>query len=297
MTLHTINTELFKLDGGAMFGVVPKTIWQKTNPADSNNLCTWAMRLLLVEDGNKLMLIDTGMGNKQDEKFLNHYYLHGNDTLDKSLAQLGFHKNDITDVFLTHLHFDHCGGAIEREGDKLLPAFKNAVYWSNEQHWQWATEPNEREKASFLKENILPIKESGQLQFVDREASVVSDLKTADQHPPSAIRHNLPPVIRQLYYANGHTESMMLPMIDYKGRTIVYMADLLPSVGHLPLPYVMGYDTRPLITLQEKKAFLQEALTNNYVLYFEHDPVNECCTLQQTEKGIRVKETFKLSEL
>jgi glyoxylase-like metal-dependent hydrolase (beta-lactamase superfamily II) len=302
MTLHTIDTELFKLDGGAMFGVVPKTIWQKTNPADSNNLCTWAMRLLLIEDGNKLMLVDTGMGNKQDPKFLSHYYLHGNNTLDKSLAQLGFHKNDITDVFLTHLHFDHCGGAIEKVGDDLITAFKNAIYWSNESHWQWATEPNEREKASFLKENILPIKESGQLQMVGGRSIAnshwsllgngVPDVETELLNQPY-----LPSTKLDFYLANGHTESMMLPMIDYKGRTIVYMADLLPSVGHLPIPYVMGYDTRPLLTLQEKKAFLQQAVEKDYVLYFEHDPINECCTVQQTEKGVRVKETFKLSEL
>lgn len=303
MRLHTIDTGLFKLDGGAMFGVVPKNIWQKTNPADSNNLCSWSMRCLLVEDGDKLMLIDTGIGNKQDAKFLSHYYLHGGDTLNKSLAQLGFHKNDITDVFLTHLHFDHCGGAIERVGDKLQPAFKNATYWSNEQHWQWATEPNEREKASFLKENILPIQESGQLQFVNREPlvvngepSIVSAEQTIIRKLPTA-NWQLPAALSQLYFANGHTESMMLPMIEYKGKTIVYMADLLPSVGHFPIPYVMGYDTRPLITLKEKKAFLQQALDNDYVLYFEHDAVNECCTVQQTEKGVRVKETFKLSEL
>lgn len=288
MKLHTINTELFKLDGGAMFGVVPKSIWQKTNPADSNNLCTWAMRLLLIEDGDKLMLIDTGIGNKQDAKFLSHYYLHGNDTLDKSLAQLGFHKNDITDVFLTHLHFDHCGGAIDSVGAKLQPAFKNAIYWSNEQHWKWATEPNEREKASFLKENILPIQESGQLKMVNSEWSI--------PNASSSIRQ-LPILNCQLFLASGHTESMMLPMINYKGRTIVYMADLLPSVGHFPIPYVMGYDTRPLLTLQEKKAFLQEAFDKDYILYFEHDPINECCTVQQTEKGIRAKDTFKLSEL
>jgi glyoxylase-like metal-dependent hydrolase (beta-lactamase superfamily II) len=281
-----------------MFGVVPKTIWQKTNPADENNLCTWAMRLLLVEDGDKLMLIDTGIGNKQDAKFLSHYYLHGDDTLDKSLAQLGFHKNDITDVFLTHLHFDHCGGAIERVDDKLLPAFKNAVYWSNEQHWQWATEPNEREKASFLKENILPIQASGQLKMV--------------KHPhhsmwkPGDNWFALPPLFSletmfldniSVKFMEGHTESMMLPVIQYKNRKIIYVADLLPSISHLPLPYVMGYDTRPLHTMREKSVFLNEALKNDYILYFEHDPINECCTLQQTEKGIRAKEIFKLSEL
>ncbi|PWS28670.1 MBL fold metallo-hydrolase [Pedobacter yonginense] len=279
MKLHTINTGLFKLDGGAMFGVVPKTIWQKTNPADSNNLCTWAMRCLLIEEGDQLTLIDTGIGNKQDEKFFSHYYLHGDDTIDKSLAQLGFSRADITDVFLTHLHFDHVGGAVIRDAEKLLPAFKNATYWSNEKHWQWAVEPNAREKASFLKENILPIQESGQLKFVEEKENI-------------EWRKNI-----NICFAYGHTDAMMLPKIKYKNHTIVYMADLLPSVGHLPLPYVMAYDMFPLTTLTEKQAFLEEAVNQNYVLYLEHDPVHECCTLQRTEKGIRVAETFNLSDL
>jgi glyoxylase-like metal-dependent hydrolase (beta-lactamase superfamily II) len=279
MKLHTIDTGFFKLDGGAMFGVVPKAIWNKTNPADANNLCTWAMRCLLIEDGKRLILIDTGIGNKQDEKFFSHYYLHGDATIDSSLAKLGFHRDDITDVFLTHLHFDHVGGAIEREGDKLLPAFKNAVYWSNNKHWDWAVNPNDREKASFLKENILPIQESGQLQFVEAHDNV----KFTDD---IAIR-----------FVYGHTESMMLPLINYKERQILYMADLLPSIGHLPLPYVMAYDMFPLQTLTEKKAFLNEAVSKNYVLFLEHDPINECCTLQQTEKGVRLGETFKLDAL
>lgn len=279
MKLHTINTGLFKLDGGAMFGVVPKAIWQKTNPADANNLCTWAMRCLLIEDGNKLTLVDTGIGNKQDEKFFSHYYLHGDDTIDKSLAKLGFNKDDITDVFLTHLHFDHVGGAIIRNGEKLLPAFKNAIYWSNEKHWQWAVEPNAREKASFLKENILPIQESGQLKFVEEKENFEWQKGI------------------NISFAYGHTDAMMLPKISYKGKTIVYMADLLPSVGHLPLPYVMAYDMFPLKTITEKQAFLEEAVDNEYILYLEHDPVNECCTLQRTEKGIRVLETFSLSDI
>ncbi len=279
MKLHTINTGFFKLDGGAMFGVVPKSIWNKINPADENNLCTWALRCLLVEDGNRLILVDTGIGNKQDEKFFSHYYLHGDASLDSSLAEKGFHRDDITDVFLTHLHFDHVGGAVIRDGEKLLPAFKNATYWSNQQHWDWATNPNDREKASFLKENILPIQKSGQLKFIDTEQGV-------GFVPGFNVR-----------FVSGHTESMMLPLIDYKGKNLLYMADLLPSVGHLPLPYVMAYDMFPLKTLAEKKIFLNEALENEYILYFEHDPANECCTLQQTEKGIRVKETFKLSEL
>ncbi|TKK64321.1 MBL fold metallo-hydrolase [Ilyomonas limi] len=297
MKLYTINTGFFKLDGGAMFGVVPKTIWNKLNPADDNNLCTWAMRCLLIEDEERLILVDTGIGNKQSEKFFSHYYLHGDDTLKKSLAAHGFSKEDITDVFLTHLHFDHCGGAIERVGDKLLPAFKNATYWSNKKHWQWATEPNAREKASFLKDNFLPIQESGQLKFIQepeqsenkREGwSSYGLLRTLGSY----FNNNI--FIR---FANGHTEAMMLPVINYNGKTIVYMADLLPSTAHIPLPYVMAYDMFPLTTLQEKEGFLNEALRNNYVLYFEHDPHIECCTLEQTEKGIRVKNTFQLSEI
>lgn len=279
MKLYTVNTGYFKLDGGAMFGVVPKSIWQKLNPPDTNNMCTWAMRCLLIEDGNRLILIDNGMGNKQDEKFFGHYYLHGDDTLNKSLAAYGFSKNDITDVFLTHLHFDHCGGSIVRSGDKLIPAFKNAVYWSNQKHWNWAVNPNEREKASFLKENILPISESGQLKFIEIKAGIT-------------FTDNI-----QIRFVYGHTDAMMLPQIRYKNRTLVYMADLLPSAAHIPIPYVMAYDMFPLQTMQEKKAFLHEALENDYILYLEHDAVNECCTLQQTEKGIRVKETFKLSEI
>ncbi|MNK84625.1 putative quorum-quenching lactonase YtnP [compost metagenome] len=262
-----------------MFGVVPKAIWQKTNPADANNLCTWAMRCLLIEEGNQLILVDTGIGNKQDEKFFSHYYLHGDDTMEKSLAGLGFSTGDITDVFLTHLHFDHVGGAVLRDGDKLKPAFSNATYWSNEKHWQWAVEPNAREKASFLKENILPIQESGQLKFVTEQENI-------------AWQKDI-----NISFAYGHTDAMMLPKINYKGKTVVYMADLLPSVGHLPLPYVMAYDMFPLKTLTEKQAFLEEAVSNNYILYLEHDPVNECCTLQRTEKGIRVAETFNLSDI
>lgn len=279
MKLHTIHTGNFKLDGGAMFGVVPKSIWNKLNPADENNLCSWAMRCLLIEEGNRLILVDNGIGNKQDAKFMGHYYLHGNDSLDASLHKLGIDRNDITDVFLTHLHFDHCGGSIVREGDQLVPAFKNAVYWSNLKHWEWATQPNEREKASFLKENILPIEQSGQLKFVA---------------PANGISFTEHISIR---FVNGHTDAMMLPQIRYKDRTIVFMADLLPSTGHIPLPYVMAYDMFPLTTLQEKKQFLQEALEHDYILFFEHDPVNECCTLQMTEKGIRHKEVFRLAEI
>lgn len=286
MQLFTINTGNFKLDGGAMFGVVPKSIWNKLNPADANNLCTWAMRCLLIQDGNRLILIDNGIGNKQDEKFFSHYYLHGDDTLDKSLQQHGFHRDDITDVFLTHLHFDHCGGSIIRQGDKLAPAFKNATYWSNEKHWQWATQPNDREKASFLTENILPIQESGQLKFVDTPTTNGTQLGATPFADNITIR-----------FVSGHTDSMMLPQIQYKGQTIVYMADLLPSVGHLPIPYVMAYDMFPLTTLNEKKSFLQEALDNNYILYFEHDAQHECCSLQLTDKGIRMKEAFTLNQL
>lgn len=279
MKLYTINAGYFKLDGGAMFGVVPKSMWQKLNPPDEKNLCNWAMRCLLIEDGNRLILIDNGMGTKQDEKFFGHYYLNGDDSLENSLAKNGFAKEDITDVFLTHLHFDHCGGSIEKSGDKLLPAFKNATYWSNEKHWQWATNPNDREKASFLKENILPIQESGQLKFIDVEGSIAST-------------ENM-----KIRFVSGHTESMMLPQINYKGKTIVYMADLLPSAAHIPIPYIMAYDTRPLETLQEKKSFLEQAQKNDYVLFFEHDPLIECCNLQLTEKGVRSKETFLLKDI
>ena len=279
MKLHTIDTGFFKLDGGAMFGVVPKTIWNRTNPADDNNMCTWAMRCLLVEDGNKLILVDTGIGNKQDQKFFSYYYLHGSATMDSSLAALGFHRDDITDVFLTHLHFDHVGGAVVRDGEVLRSAFKNAVYWSNKQHWGWAVNPNEREKASFLKDNILPIQQSGQLQFV----AAVDGVRFTDDI--------------NIRFAYGHTDAMMLPLIKYKDKTILYMADLLPSVGHIPLPYVMAYDMFPLKTLAEKKVILDEAANRGYVLYLEHDPVNECCTLQQTEKGVRLRDTFKLSEI
>jgi glyoxylase-like metal-dependent hydrolase (beta-lactamase superfamily II) len=280
MKLFTINAGFFKLDGGAMFGVVPKSIWNKLNPADENNMCTWALRCMLIDTGDKRILIDTGMGDKQDAKFFSHYYIHGNDTLESSLAQHGYTKDDITDVFHTHLHFDHCGGTIIKEGDRLVPAFKNARLWSNEQHWNWATNPNDREKASFLKENILPILESGKLQF----AEISENFKT--------LGDNI-----SLKFAYGHTDAMMLPTIKYKGRTIVYMADLLPSIAHLPLPYVMSYDMFPLTTLNEKKIFLKEAFDNDSILFLEHDPKVECCTLQMTEKGIRVKETFKLEEL
>ena len=289
MKLYTINAGHFKLDGGAMFGVVPKSMWNKLNPADENNMCSWALRCLLIEDEDKLILVDNGMGDKQDDKFFGHYYLHGDDTLDKSLAQHGFTKDDITDVFLTHLHFDHCGGSIVREGDKLVPAFKNATYWSNEQHWKWATEPNDREKASFLKENILPIKESGKLKFLEASGQANENKLNCYSTPLSADF--------SFFTVSGHTDAMMLPKLKYKGRTIVFMADLLPSAAHIPLPYVMAYDMFPLTTLKEKKAFLTEAQQNDYVLFFEHDPTIECCTLQMTEKGVRVKDTFKLSDL
>ncbi|MBW7951065.1 MAG: MBL fold metallo-hydrolase [Chitinophagaceae bacterium] len=289
MQLYSIETENFKLDGGAMFGVVPKSIWNKLNPADENNMCNWAMRCLLIEDGNKLILVDTGIGNKQDAKFFSYYYLNGNNTLEKSLAKYGFSKDDITDVILTHLHFDHCGGSVERVGEKLIPAFKNATYWSNEMHWQWATQPNAREKASFLKENILPIQESGQLKFI---ATPTNNLEQTNQLGATQFSDNI-----SIRFVNGHTEMMMLPQINYKGKTVVYMADLLPSAAHIPLPYVMAYDMFPLTTLQEKNSFLQEAVQNNYTLLFEHDVINECCTLLQTEKGIKPHSFFKLSEV
>lgn len=279
MKIHTINTGLFKLDGGAMFGVVPKSLWNKANPADEHNMCTWAMRCLFIEHGNHRILIDTGIGDKQDEKFFSRYFLHGEDTLLGSLAALGFGPEDITDVFLTHLHFDHCGGAVRKESDgTLVPVFPKALYWSNQAHWASAISPNDREKASFLKENMLPLNQHGLLRFVDvtEGAEWLDDIR--------------------IRYVSGHTDSMMLPQIRYNGRTILYCADLLPSMHHISMPWVMAYDMRPLETMQEKKRLLREAVANDWVLFFEHDPVNECCTLEETDKGIRVKEVFSLQE-
>ena len=277
MELFTVDTGFFKLDGGAMFGVVPKSIWSRTNPSDENNLCPWAMRCLLVSDGNRLVLIDNGIGDKQDARFFSHYYLHGDASLAKSLQQLGVHPTDITDVFLTHLHFDHCGGSVKygSHGQYEL-TFPRATYWSNEDHWNWATVPNPREKASFLEENILPLQEHGAIKFLElakKSFFLGFDFLTMD----------------------GHTDKQMLPKIQYKGRTLIFMADLLPSVGHLPLAYVMGYDMQPLITLEEKELFLNEAAKNNYTLFFEHDAMNECCSLQVTEKGIRANATLSLN--
>jgi glyoxylase-like metal-dependent hydrolase (beta-lactamase superfamily II) len=279
MRLFSINAGYFKLDGGAMHGVVPKSMWSKVNSADDDNMCTWAMRCLLIEHGNYKILIDTGMGTKQSEKFFSHYHPHGDDTLEKSLAALGFTADDITDVFLTHLHFDHCGGAIKREGDKLVPAFPKALYWSSEKHWESAVNPNEREKASFLKENILPIQESGQLRFVDTPDGEewIKDIR--------------------IRYVNGHTDSMMLPQIQYNDTTILYCADLVPSAAHISMPWVMAYDMRPLDTLNEKEKLLHEAVNNNWVLFLEHDPKIACATLQNTERGIRLKENFDLKDI
>ena len=282
MKIHTLDTGLFKLDGGAMFGVVPKSMWQKVNTPDANNMCTWAMRCLLIEDGSRLMLVDNGIGDKQDEKFRGNFYLHGDDTLEKSLRKLGFSSADITDVFLTHLHFDHCGGSVVRTPDgRLELAFPNATYWSNEAHWNWAVEPNAREKASFLRENILPIQESGHLQFIDLSRGV-----------PDAL-----PQFREIILADGHTEKMMVPVMDYKGRTLAFMADLLPSTGHIPLPWVMGYDMRPLVTLGEKDAVLRRAAAENWVLLLEHDATHEACTVQLTDKGVRLDQTLRLADL
>lgn len=280
MRLYTIDTGLFKLDGGAMFGVVPKSMWQKLNPPDANNMCTWAMRCLLIEDGNRLILIDNGMGNKQDEKFRSHFYPHGDDTLENSLGQRGFTAADITDVFLTHLHFDHCGGSVVRtlEG-KLEVAFPNATYWSNEAHWEWAVTPNARERASFLKENILPIQDSGQLQFIIPGA----------QAPL--------PQFKEIIFVDGHTEKMMVPVLEYKGRKLAFMADLLPSAAHIPLPYVMGYDMRPLVTLTEKEAVLTRAAAENWVLLLQHDPTIAACTVQTTDRGVRQAETLRVEDL
>ncbi|CAM1358633.1 MBL fold metallo-hydrolase [Tenacibaculum litopenaei] len=279
MRIYPIETGNFKLDGGAMFGVVPKSIWQRTNPADGNNMIDMALRCMLIEDGDRLTLIDTGLGNKQSDKFFGYYFLFGDHSLDRSLAQYGFHRDDITDVFLTHLHFDHCGGVIQWNADKTgyMPAFKNAKVWSNDRHWQWAIQPNAREKASFLSENILPIEQNGQLNFVHRNAK--------DQLGFDVI------------FVDGHTEKQMLPKLNYQGKTIVFMADLLPTVGHIPLPYVMGYDTRPLLTIKEKQVFLNEAADKEFYLFLEHDAHNELCTVQHTEKGVRLKESYKFTDI
>jgi len=280
MELHIVDAGRMKLDGGAMFGVVPKTIWQKTNPADENNLCPIAMRCLLIEDGDRLILIDTGIGDKQDQKFFNHYYLHGETDIAKAIQNAGFSTLDVTDVFLTHLHFDHVGGAVKRSGDPdgFELTFPNARYWSNKAHWQWALEPNARERASFLKENILPLQESGHLHFVDTEK-------------PSPFPQF------DIFYADGHTEKQMIPLIKYKNRVIVFAADLLPTVGHIPIPYVMSYDTRPLLTLKEREYFFNKAAAGEYVFFMEHDAAHECCTLRQTEKGPRLQASFPLSEI
>ena len=278
MRLQTIHTGNFKLDGGAMFGVVPKSIWQRLNPADDNNMCNWAMRCLLVEDGDRLILIDNGLGDKQSEKFFGYYYLNGDDSLEKSLHTAGVDFGDITDVVLTHLHFDHCGGSVKwnTTKDKLELQFPNATYWSHKDHWRTATEPNPREKASFLQENILPIQESGQLRFIG------DDMR---------ISHNI-----TAFIANGHTEAMMVPLINYNGRTLVFAADLIPSAAHVPVNYVMAYDVQPLISMSESQTFLEECLANDYTLFFEHDLVNECGKVKQTERGIKLDRTLSLDE-
>ncbi|WP_298237272.1 MBL fold metallo-hydrolase [uncultured Algibacter sp.] len=284
MNLYPINAGNFKLDGGAMFGVVPKSLWQRTNPADANNMIDIAARCLLIEDGNRLILIDTGMGNKQSEKFYGYYHLWGNDSINNSLKLYGFHPDDITDVFMTHLHFDHCGGSIKWNKDRTgsESAFKNANFWSNKNHWQWATQPNKREKASFLKENILPMKETGRLKFT--------------KIPENDLLRNSE-LGFDIFFADGHTEKQMIPLIEYKGKTIAFMADLLPTVGHLPLPFVMGYDTRPLLTLNEKEKFLNLAADKNYYLFLEHDAHNEVITVTHTEKGVRLKDTYTTKDI
>jgi len=282
MKLYSVNLGTFKLDGGAMFGVVPKSIWQRTNPADENNLCNWALRLMLIEDGKRLILVDTGMGHKQSEKFFGFYFRGGEHNIDKGLAEHGFHRDDITDVFLTHMHFDHVGGAVMYEGDKLVPTFKNATYWSNKYHWDWAVNPNPREKASFLKENFEPLQANGQVQFLD----VPRENGWYDTELPFKV-----------CVVNGHTEAQMLPYIETGSEKILYTADLLPSVGHIPLPYVMGYDVRPLETMAEKAPVLQKCVDEGIKLFFEHDAANEMALLKMTEKGARLDHTLCLSDL
>ena len=284
MKIYPIESGNFKLDGGAMFGVVPKTIWNKTNPADANNLIDLAARCLLIEDGNQLILVDTGMGDKQSEKFFGYYSLWGSHTLDKSLATHGFHRDDVTDVFLTHLHFDHSGGAIQWNKDKTgyEPAFKNAKFWTNENHWNWAINPNPREKASFLKENLLPMQEAGQLNFINRKET--NYLETSE-------------LGFDILFVDGHTEKQMLPIFKYKGHTIAFCADLVATAGHLPIPYVMGYDTRPLLTVTEKEYFLNRAASENWLLVLEHDAYNEVITVENTEKGVRLKEILKFTDI
>jgi len=278
MNLYSIETGNLKLDGGAMFGIIPKTLWEKVYPCDEKNLCNWSMRCLLVVDGDRKILIDNGIGEKQDEKFLRHYYLNGENTLEKSLAKYGFSTDDITDMILTHLHFDHCGGSIKYNKDKTAyePAFKNATYWISKKQFIWAIQPNRRESASFLKENILPIEESGHLKLIEKDCEILPDISV------------------KLF--DGHTEGQVIPHINYNGRTIVFMADLLPSTAHIPMPWIMAYDTQPLITLKDKERFYKDALKNNYTLFFEHDLYNECCSLHETEKGVRVKETFTIED-
>lgn len=293
MKLHPIEAGNFKLDGGAMFGVVPKSLWTRTNPADSNNMIDIAARCLLIENGNRLTLIDTGMGNKQSDKFFGYYFPWGDYSLDSSLKKAGFHRDDITDVFMTHLHFDHCGGSVQWNKDKTgyEPAFKNAKFWSNKNHWDWATNPNRREKASFLKENILPMQESGQLNFINSATSSISEENNTHDFLAET------PLDFGTFFADGHTEKQMLPVIQYKGKQLVFMADLLPTAGHLPLPFVMGYDTRPLLTMPEKEKFLNAAADNNYYLFLEHDAHNEIITVKHTEKGVRLDQTYTFDEL
>ena len=284
MKIYPIEAGNFKLDGGAMFGVVPKTIWNKTNPANENNLIDIAARCMLIENGNRLILIDTGMGNKQSEKFFVYYSLWGNHSIDKSLSKYGFHRDDVTDVFMTHLHFDHCGGSVNWNAAKTgyEVAFKNAKFWTNESHWEWAIKPNLREKASFLSENILPIQESGQLNFITRPEG---DFQTNSE------------LDFGIFYVDGHTEKMMLPHIKFQDKTIVFCADLIQTAGHLPLPYVMGYDTRPLLTMPEKSKFLDAAVENKHYLWLEHDAHNQIITVENTEKGIRLKEVFSCEDI
>ncbi len=278
-SLYIIRAENFLLDGGATFGVVPKSIWGKLWPANENNMVPFSCRLLLVVDGDRRILVDTGIGDKQSGKFREYLYLFGDDSLDKSLQQQGFTRDEITDVLLTHLHYDHCGGGVRRksEGEGFELTFPNAQYWCSRRQWEWAMNPNSREGASYFKENLFPMQDSGQLNFIDEQNEFSSAVS--------------------LLHVNGHTDGQIIPLIRFKDRTVVFMADFIPSAGHIPLPYVASFDTRPLLSMQEKEAFLTEAVDKKYILFFEHAHHHEAATVKMTDKGVRADRIGTLEEM